>query len=109
MYVFFFARANSLFGGSYTGAQVECVKYVLKLAPFLFVMIPYWGIYSQTKTAFQIQGCQMDLNLSSFQLPVSAMNIFNNIAILTLVPLFDQVSYCYRFLHSLHSYYSHVL
>ena len=35
----------------------------------------------------------MDLNLGDFQLPVSAMNIFNNIAILGLVPLLDQVVY----------------
>jgi dipeptide/tripeptide permease len=84
-------RANIKFGGNFTPAQVECVKYVVKLFPFLVVMIPYWGIYSQTKTAFQVQGCQMDLNMAGFELPVSAMNIFNNIAILTLVPLFDQV------------------
>lgn len=85
-------RANSLHGGSYSPAQVESVKYVLKLAPFLLVMIPYWGIYSQTKTAFQIQGCQMNSEMGGgFSLPISAMNIFNNIAILCLVPLFDQV------------------
>lgn len=35
----------------------------------------------------------MDLDLGDFQLPVSAMNIFNNITILTLVPLLDQIVY----------------
>ena len=35
----------------------------------------------------------MDLTIGTFQLPVSAMNIFNNITILCLVPYFDQVVY----------------
>lgn len=35
----------------------------------------------------------MDLDLGNFQLPVSAMNIFNNITILALVPFLDQVVY----------------
>jgi solute carrier family 15 (peptide/histidine transporter), member 3/4 len=86
------SRAN---GGSYTPTDVEGMKYMTKLLPFLGVMIPFWGIYGQTKTAFQIQGCQMNLYLGSFQLPVSAMNIFNNVTILTLVPLFDQWLYPY--------------
>jgi dipeptide/tripeptide permease len=35
----------------------------------------------------------MDLDLGNFQLPVSAMNIFNNVTILALVPFLDQVVY----------------
>ena len=35
----------------------------------------------------------MNLYVGGFQLPVSAMNIFNNVTILFLVPLFDQVLY----------------
>ena len=69
------------------------VKFVARLVPFLSVMIPYWGIYGQTKTAFQIQACQMDVNLSSLKLPVSTMNIFNNVAILILVPAFERYLY----------------
>jgi solute carrier family 15 (peptide/histidine transporter), member 3/4 len=86
-------KASRLHGGSYSPYDVEGMKYMRKLLPFLAVMIPFWGIYGQTKTAFQIQGCQMNLYIGSFQLPVSAMNIFNNITILALVPLFDQVLY----------------
>jgi peptide/histidine transporter 3/4 len=86
-------KANQNYGGSYNSNDVEGVKFVAKLTPFLAVMIPYWGIYGQTKTAFQIQGCQMDSKLGDFQLPISAMNMFNNVAILILVPLTDQVIY----------------
>lgn len=88
---FLLDRASILHGGSYAQHDVEGMKYVAKLTPFLGVMIPYWGIYGQTKTAFQIQGCQMDSELGSFQLPISAMNIFNNVAILILVPFCDQI------------------
>ena len=88
-------RASSRFGGSYSAGLVRSVKYVARISPFLLVMIPYWGIYGQTKTAFQIQGCQMNVSLGSFQLPVSAMNIFNNVAILILVPVFEKYLYPY--------------
>lgn len=37
----------------------------------------------------------MDLDLGNFQLPVSAMNIFNNVTILALVPFLDQLVYPY--------------
>ncbi len=37
----------------------------------------------------------MDSKIGDFQLPISGMNIFNNIAILALVPLFEQVLYPY--------------
>jgi peptide/histidine transporter 3/4 len=89
----FLDKASSNYGGSFSPNDVEGIKYVAKLVPFLGVMIPYWGIYGQTKTAFQIQSCQMNLKLGAFELPVSAMNMFNNVSILALVPLFDQVIY----------------
>lgn len=86
-------KASEEHGGSFAPNDVEGVKYVAKLAPFLSVMIPFWGIYGQTKTAFQIQGCQMQVDLGGFELPISAMNMFNNIAILILVPYADQIFY----------------
>jgi hypothetical protein len=41
--------------GTYSKAQVEGVKLVTRLTPFLAVMVPFWGIYSQMSTAFQNQ------------------------------------------------------
>ena len=35
-------RAKTAFGGSYSTAQVECVKLVTRLTPFLIAMVPYW-------------------------------------------------------------------
>lgn len=87
----FFDRARQCNGGSYTDIQVDCVQLVARLIPFLFTMIPYWGIYSQMSTAFQNQGCQMQLN----GVPISMLNIFDTIAILALLPIFDRVVYPY--------------
>ncbi len=86
-------RAKTVHGGSYTEKQVEGAKLVTRLTPFLFAMVPYWGIYSQISTTFQNQGCQMDLSLGSAMIPVSAVSCFDTLAILAMVPLFDQVIY----------------
>lgn len=40
-------KAKKEFGGSFDAVQVEGVKLVTRLLPFLAVMVPYWGIYSQ--------------------------------------------------------------
>lgn len=71
------------------------MKLVTRLTPFLTVMVPYWGIYSQMSTAFQNQGCQMDLSIGSTLIPVSALNCFDTISILILVPIFDGYIYPY--------------
>jgi hypothetical protein len=48
-------KASREHGGDFEHADVEGMKYLWKIVPFLLVMIPFWGIYGQTKTAFQIQ------------------------------------------------------
>ena len=40
-------RASLEFGGNYTPNQVQCVKLVTRLFPFLGVLVCYWGLYSQ--------------------------------------------------------------
>jgi hypothetical protein len=85
-------------GGSFSEKEVTAVKYVVVLLPFLAALIPYWGIYSQMSTGFQNQGCQMDLSVGSVKIPVSALNLFDTVAILLLVPVFD--GYVYPFLKS---------
>jgi hypothetical protein len=46
-------------------ANIEAVKYVLRLIPWLLMMVAFWAIYGQTKTAFQLQGCSMDPRMTS--------------------------------------------
>ena len=84
-------------------AMIEAVKYVVKLVPWLAMMICFWGIYGQTKTAFQLQGCSMDVTVAgSLELPVTFMNVFNTLSILVLVPLFE--TYLYPWLKSKYEY-----
>lgn len=87
-------KASDIHGGSFPDRTVQGVKYVARLVPFLLVLVPFWGIYSQMSTAFQNQACQMDLDLGSgVQMPVAALNSFDTIAILLLVPVFDRIVY----------------
>lgn len=55
--------ASVTYEGSFSPIQVEGVALILRLTPFLALLIPYQGIYSQMSTAFQNQACQMNLNL----------------------------------------------
>jgi proton-dependent oligopeptide transporter, POT family len=88
-------RAKTEYGGSFSKLQVDGVKLVTRLLPYLALMVPYWGLYSQMSTAFQNQGCQMNLKLAGTEIPVSALNCFDTLAILVLVPVFDQTIYPY--------------
>ena len=86
-------KAMHAHGGSYPHNTVLSLKLMLKLTPFLVTFVCYWAVYSQTKTSFQLQSCQCNLHLGDFEVPVSSLNIFNNITILLFVPLFDRFVY----------------
>ena len=43
-------RAKRSEGGSFTAVDVEGVKCVCRLLPFLFFLIPYWTCYTQVRT-----------------------------------------------------------
>ncbi|MEC8278709.1 MAG: hypothetical protein VX026_13395 [Myxococcota bacterium] len=87
----------------YNMALIEACKYVLLLLPWLAMMVCFWGVYGQTKTAFQLQGCSMNVTITGrLELPVTFMNVFNTISILLLVPLFE--TYLYPWLKRAYSY-----
>ena len=48
-------RAKKEYGGTYDFDEVEGVKYVVRLVPYLILTVPYWTVYSQMSTAFQNQ------------------------------------------------------
>lgn len=48
-------KAKQRYGGSYGEKEVDGVKYVWQLLPFLFLMVPYWSCYNQMSTSFQNQ------------------------------------------------------
>src|SRR5205085_2253477 len=80
-------------GGSYTSREVEDAKLVIKLFPFLAMYIIYWGCQSQMSTTWFAQGCALDLHIGSFTVPVAALNIFNTIPIVALIPVFNYAIY----------------
>eukprot|EP00981_Chlorochromonas_danica_P006086 scaffold1282_cov195-Ochromonas_danica.AAC.5 len=88
-------RAKSSYAGSHSNNQVDRAKLVIRLFPFLAVMIPLGTAYGTMNTAFQNQGCQMDLSFGDLQIPVALLNCFNTLAILLLIPIFDQYLYVY--------------
>lgn len=47
-------RARVEFGGNHTGNQVQCVKLVTRLLPFLGVFVCYWGLYIQMVRSAQL-------------------------------------------------------
>jgi peptide/histidine transporter 3/4 len=89
--------ASTAHGGSFKDNDVACVKLLARITPFLSIMIMFWGIYSQMSTAFQNQGCQMDVAIGTdgAEVPVSALQMFDTIAILIFVPLFDYYLFPY--------------
>ena len=86
-------KACVRYGGSHKRSQVEGAKMVASITPFLVVLIPFWGIYAQMSTAFQNQACQMNLDMGGSSVPISALGVFDSLAIVALVPVFDGYIY----------------
>lgn len=63
-------KASVRYGGSFPDHKVQGVKLVARLLPFLAVLIPFWGIYSQMSTAFQNQACQVLTRVHSSRLRI---------------------------------------
>lgn len=86
-------KATRAQGGSYEETDVADAKSVTRLFPFLGLLVIYWGVYAQMSTTFFNQGCQMDLALGSLTIPVSALNLFNTVGIIILIPVLDKLVY----------------
>ncbi|GLD97167.1 hypothetical protein PINS_up005850 [Pythium insidiosum] len=48
-------------GGTHSVSHVEDVRQVMRLMPYLSIMIIFWAAFGQMKSNFLLQGCQMDL------------------------------------------------
>lgn len=87
------AAALMSHGGTHTDEEVDMVKSVGRLLPVFALLVVYWGINGQMSTTFFNQGCQMNLTVGSFVVPVAALGLFNTAIIIILVPVFDQLIY----------------
>lgn len=85
-------------GGSFTVAEVKDVSQVIRLSPYLSIIIIFWAVYGQQGSNFVLQGCQMDLRVdpkaAQPTLISSAMlNILDTGVILVFIPIFDKCVY----------------
>ncbi|KAG1712440.1 hypothetical protein DVH05_000188 [Phytophthora capsici] len=86
-------RAN---GGSFSSQEVQDAMQVVRLAPYLGIIIVFWAVYGQMNSNFVVQGCQMDLRVrgSDDVLLSSAMlNVVDSGVILIFIPVFDRLLY----------------
>ncbi|KAJ0395076.1 hypothetical protein P43SY_003136 [Pythium insidiosum] len=94
-------RATRPSGGSFTTSQVNDVSQVMRLMPYLSIIIIFWAVYGQQGSNFVLQGCQMDLRFGSSQsddgqptLISSAMlSVLDSSVILIFIPIFDKLVY----------------
>ncbi|RUS82582.1 hypothetical protein EGW08_009656 [Elysia chlorotica] len=87
------ARSKKSFGGRYDDHLVDGVTGVVKAIPFCLLLIMYWAINSQLTNTFFAQAERMDIRLGSVNIPAAALNAFNTIGIIVLIPLVDKVVY----------------
>lgn len=90
------ATASSPRLRTFTAAQVEEVKLVLRMLPVFFTTILYWSVYMQMGSFFVEQGYFMDRtfdlpNHQQFTIPAASLAMVNTLAIVILIPVYDRL------------------
>ncbi|KAK9827526.1 hypothetical protein WJX74_008315 [Apatococcus lobatus] len=76
--------------GGYSTAQVEEVRLVLRMLPIFCTTALFWTVYAQMGSFFVIEGAAMNRDvIGSFHIPAASLSIFNTLAIIVLIPLYD--------------------
>lgn len=79
--------------GKYSSDLVDGVVAVLNVLPIYGLLIIYWAVYSQMSTTFYLQTERLNIQVGKVNLPVAALNIFNTLIILILIPIMDRIVY----------------
>jgi peptide/histidine transporter 3/4 len=87
------ARAKESYGGGFEDHVVDGLISVIKVLPFCLLVIMYWTIYSQMSNTFFAQSERMDIRVGDGYLPAAALNVFNTISIIILIPIVDRGIY----------------
>uniref|UniRef100_A0A0B6ZE32 Major facilitator superfamily (MFS) profile domain-containing protein n=1 Tax=Arion vulgaris TaxID=1028688 RepID=A0A0B6ZE32_9EUPU len=88
------SRAKKSLGGDYEDHIVDGVVSVIKVTPFCLLVIMYWAIYAQMSNTFFAQSERMDVRLGDgITVPAAALNVFNTISIIILIPIVDRFVY----------------
>ncbi|KAE8969739.1 hypothetical protein PR001_g27299 [Phytophthora rubi] len=85
-------------GGSFS---FQDVAQVVRLAPYLGIIIIFWAVYGQMNSNFVVQGCQMDLRVQGSEgasgkpvlLSSAMLNVVDSGVILIFIPVFDRLLY----------------
>ncbi|KAK3089417.1 hypothetical protein FSP39_003469 [Pinctada imbricata] len=86
-----FDHARERNGGKYDDEMVDGVIAVLRVLPVFVLFIFYWAIYSQMQTTFFLQSERLNVQLGDVKMPAAALNVFNTIIILILIPIVDRI------------------
>ncbi|XP_022090070.1 solute carrier family 15 member 4-like [Acanthaster planci] len=85
--------AKQSFGGHFPDVKVNEVKSLGRILPVFAVIIFYWTVYNQMSTTYLLQGERMRIVYNNFTIPVAAINLFDIVIILVLIPFVDRVFY----------------
>ncbi|KAG7379316.1 hypothetical protein PHYPSEUDO_008744 [Phytophthora pseudosyringae] len=88
-------------GGSFSSQEVQDAAQVMRLAPYLGIIIIFWAVYGQMNSNFVVQGCQMDLRVQGSDgasgkpvlLSSAMLNVVDSGVILIFIPVFDRLLY----------------
>uniref|UniRef100_K3W8L1 Major facilitator superfamily (MFS) profile domain-containing protein n=1 Tax=Globisporangium ultimum (strain ATCC 200006 / CBS 805.95 / DAOM BR144) TaxID=431595 RepID=K3W8L1_GLOUD len=85
-------------GGSFAATEVKDVMQVIRLSPYLSIIIIFWAVYAQQTSNFVLQGCQMDLRVNrndthSTLISSAMLSILDSGVILVFIPIFDKLIY----------------
>ncbi|CAG5134601.1 unnamed protein product, partial [Candidula unifasciata] len=87
-------RAKKSYGGDYEDYIVDGVVSVIKVTPFCLLVVMFWAINAQMSNTFFAQSERMDVRLGGgINIPAAALNIFNTISIILLIPVVDRFVY----------------
>ncbi|CAG5123017.1 unnamed protein product, partial [Candidula unifasciata] len=88
------ARAKTSFGGKFQDHLVDGLVSVIRVTPFCLLVVMYWAINAQMSNTFFAQSERMDIRVGDGgYIPAAALNAFNTIIIIILIPIVDRLIY----------------
>mmetsp|Transcript_1730 Transcript_1730/g.4193 ORF Transcript_1730/g.4193 Transcript_1730/m.4193 type:complete len:619 (+) Transcript_1730:110-1966(+) len=82
-------RTGSTSARRFSAKQVEEVRLVLRMMPIFLTTVLYATVYTQFSSFFILQGDYMQRQFAGVTIPAATLTIFDTIAIITLVPLYE--------------------
>merc|ERR1719489_667320 len=79
--------------GVYTDEELDGVRCVYALCPYVGFAIPFWAVYNQMYTSFISQGCQMNNVIGGTSFAPSSIGGYNGVVIVIMIPFAEYVIY----------------